>query len=42
MSIIFNETPSTKGHGWFYNSIDGKVYINSIATDIKGNIYSSY
>ncbi|MCX8093604.1 MAG: type II secretion system GspH family protein [Candidatus Goldbacteria bacterium] len=42
VSIIFNETPSTKGHGWFYNSIDGKVYINSIATDIKGNIYSSY
>ncbi len=42
VSINANEVPAIKGHGWFYNKSDGKVYINSIANDIKGNIYSSY
>jgi len=39
---IAGEIPITKGKGWFFNRSDGKVYINSIANDIKGNIYYSY
>lgn len=42
VSINPNEIPSIKGRGWFYNRSDGKIYINSIANDIKGNIYYSY
>ena len=42
ISLNANEIPSTKGKGWFYNISDGKVYINSIANDIKGNVYYSY
>lgn len=42
ISEIANEVPSTTGRGWFYNKSDGKVYINSTAIDINGNIYSSY
>lgn len=41
-SINPNEIPSIKGKGWFYNISDGKVYINSTAYDIKGNIYCSH
>lgn len=37
-----SEVPSTRGKGWFYNKIDGKVYINSTATDIKGKIYYTH
>lgn len=39
---IAGEIPIAKSKGWFFNRSDGKVYINSIANDIKGNIYNSY
>lgn len=42
ISINAGEVPSTKGKGWFYNKTDGKVYINSIANDIKGEIYYTH
>ncbi len=37
-----NTYPTTAGKGWYYNQESGWVYINSTATDIKGNIYSTY
>jgi prepilin-type N-terminal cleavage/methylation domain-containing protein len=42
VSSIANVIPETKGKGWFYNKPDGKIYINSIASDIKGNVYYTY
>ncbi len=42
VSSIANVIPETKGKGWFYNKVDGKIYINSIARDIKGNVYYTY
>lgn len=33
--------PVSYGTGWYYND-KGWVYVNSIAKDIKGNIYSTY
>ncbi len=42
ISLNAKEIPGTKSKGWFYNISDGKVYINSIATDIKGNAYYLY
>jgi len=37
-----NAAPTEMGKGWYYNYTNGNVYINSIAKDIKGNIYSTY
>src|SRR5665811_1315655 len=34
--------PSSMGSGWFYCNIDGTVFINSIATDVKGSPYTMY
>ncbi len=34
--------PNTMGSGWYYNSIKGEVYINSIANDILGYCYTIY
>ncbi len=34
--------PNTLGSGWYYNYINGDVYINSIANDILGNCYTIY
>jgi len=37
-----NSIPSTEGKGWYYNSDNGWIYINSIARDIKGINYTTY
>lgn len=39
---IGDTSPSTAGKGWYYKPNDGSVYINSVAKDINGNIYSTY
>lgn len=36
------QIPSTMGTGWFYNSQDGLIFINSTADDINGNSYTTY
>ncbi len=37
-----SDSPNTMGKGWYYKPNDGSVYINSVAVDINGNIYSTY
>ncbi|PKL92378.1 MAG: hypothetical protein CVV21_03445 [Candidatus Goldiibacteriota bacterium HGW-Goldbacteria-1] len=34
--------PSTEGKGWYYNLGKGWIYINSVASDIKGINYTVY
>jgi len=42
VTVSTQEGPETAGTGWFYNYMNGMVLINSIASDINGNIYSTY
>ena len=42
VSNVRTQIPSTMGTGWFYNKADGYIYINSTATDVKGNLYTMY
>lgn len=37
-----NNIPSDYGRGWYYNTNNGDVYINSIEKDIKGINYTMY
>ena len=39
---VSGQVPGSMGNGWFYCNVDGMVYINSIANDIKGNSYTTY
>ncbi len=34
--------PTAMGKGWFYDSGDGYIFINSVANDIKGQCYTTY
>lgn len=36
------DMPSGPDSGWYYNTNSGKVWINSIAIDVKGNSYTIY
>jgi prepilin-type N-terminal cleavage/methylation domain-containing protein len=42
VTVSTAEGPATAGTGWYYNYTNGVVLINSIASDINGNIYSAY
>jgi type IV pilus assembly protein PilA len=42
VSAVKGVVPAVQGQGWFYNSVDGYIYVNSTANDIKGNPYTSY
>ncbi len=37
-----NELITATNVGWLYNSQDGKIFINTTATDSKGMAYSTY
>lgn len=42
VSSVLKAIPSTQGAGWYYNNVDGAIYINSTELDIRGNPYTSY
>ena len=37
-----DEGITATGQGWRYNTLTGRVFVNSTATDSKGNPYSTY
>jgi len=37
-----NEAVTATGSGWRYSPLTGKIYVNSTATDSKGDAYSTY
>jgi len=41
-SAVKGAIPTTMGAGWFYNSADGTIFVNSTSVDINGNLYTSY
>jgi prepilin-type N-terminal cleavage/methylation domain-containing protein len=36
------DSPTGSKSGWYYNSIKGSVFINSVEHDSDGNVYSAY
>jgi prepilin-type N-terminal cleavage/methylation domain-containing protein len=36
------DSPTGSGSGWYYNSLKGSVFINSVEHDGESNAYSSY
>jgi prepilin-type N-terminal cleavage/methylation domain-containing protein len=41
-SDVHGVVPTTEGAGWFYNSTDGLIFVNSVSLDLNGNPYSTY
>ncbi len=42
VGVVDTDIPTGPNTGWFYNKVNGSVYINSTANDIKGQPYTSY
>jgi hypothetical protein len=40
--VYGNTTPGGYGKGWYYNYENGRIFVNSIGLDTRGNSYSTY
>ncbi len=40
--IYGTSSPVGYGRGWYYNYENGRIFVNSIGLDTRGNAYSSY